>query len=132
MQVQDCCTYLVFDPEICILCQKKQSKYHVFFLIESTREIRLGSRETYDSRCSSLKNALDFAISMNFRGIVTRADQALFEQVEVIQNIHKAGKLLFTYGLDNSDINKVIAQKEIGVHAVITDNFKKIKAKKES
>jgi len=114
-----------FDPEICMLCKQKQTKYHVFFLVESRLGDKRGGRIEYDSRCSSLKSALEFGIAMNFRGIVCRADPLLYQEEtrEVIKELNAHGKLLFTYGPDNSDPDRVALQKAIGVHGIITDNF---------
>jgi glycerophosphoryl diester phosphodiesterase len=120
-----------FDPEICILCRQKQSKYHVFFLIESKTGDKKGGRIEYDSRCVSLENAFKFALSMNFRGIVMRADHHLAEHIECIKKINESGLLLFTYGADNNDCEKVLVQKEIGIDVIITDKVKNLKQKEK-
>jgi glycerophosphodiester phosphodiesterase len=120
-----------FDPEICILCQQKQSKYHVFFLIESKTGDKKGGRIEYDSRCVSLENAFKFALSMSFRGLVMRADHHLVEHVDFIKKINESGLLLFTYGADNNDCEKVMVQREIGIDVIITDKVKNLNQKEK-
>jgi glycerophosphoryl diester phosphodiesterase len=116
-----------FDPEVCMLCQKKQTKYSVFFLLESATASKIGGRISYDKRCLNLKKALDFTLAMNFRGIVCRADQLLDEKnTDVIKSLLDSGKIILTYGFENSDAEKVKQQKKIGVHAVITDRYNDI------
>lgn len=121
-----------FDPEICILLQRKQSQYSVFFLVESHAVSHRGGRLDYDHRCRDLASALEFANAMNFRGLVCRADMCEFpENAEVIRNLRGAGKLLFTYGHENCFLEKVNSQRSLGVHGFITDSYTDILPRSE-
>jgi len=101
----------------------------VFFLIESKTGDKKGGRIEYDSRCVSLENAFKFALSMSFRGLVMRADHHLAEHIDFIKKINESGLLLFTYGADNNDCEKVMVQREIGIDVIITDKVKNLKQK---
>eukprot|EP01125_Pyxidicula_operculata_P017660 TRINITY_DN621_c0_g1_i2.p1 TRINITY_DN621_c0_g1~~TRINITY_DN621_c0_g1_i2.p1 ORF type:complete len:359 (-),score=83.26 TRINITY_DN621_c0_g1_i2:190-1266(-) len=110
-----------FDPDICILCSRKQAKYPVFFLTEGHDH---GDHQ-YDNRCTSLGNALKFASQVGLRGIVSE-NGAVLREIELVKDIHKEGLLIFTYGGNNNKPDIVKTQLDGGVDAIIADKLTRV------
>eukprot|EP01128_Nolandella_sp_AFSM9_P003404 TRINITY_DN1464_c0_g1_i1.p1 TRINITY_DN1464_c0_g1~~TRINITY_DN1464_c0_g1_i1.p1 ORF type:complete len:751 (-),score=144.78 TRINITY_DN1464_c0_g1_i1:18-2270(-) len=112
-----------FDPDLCVVVAKKQPRYPVFLLTEA-KGFSEGVR-TYDYRCVSVKYAADFAASSGLRGIVSDV-ASLFLEMEVIEQLHLASLLIFTYGKENNYPELVDKQKRAGVDAIIADKVTKV------
>jgi len=111
-----------FDPDICILLERKQRKYPVFFLTEGKDTC---SRH-YDSRCISVLEAAQFAQQLGLNGIVTDS-KSILKNLNFIKEIHNKNLLLFTYGSQNNLPESVYIQKQNGVDAIISDKISKIR-----
>eukprot|EP01091_Cochliopodium_minus_P015777 TRINITY_DN5704_c0_g1_i1.p1 TRINITY_DN5704_c0_g1~~TRINITY_DN5704_c0_g1_i1.p1 ORF type:complete len:731 (+),score=223.34 TRINITY_DN5704_c0_g1_i1:61-2253(+) len=112
-----------FDPLICLLCSQKQLRYPVFFLTS-------GGTELYsDSRKNSITEAVSFCNELNLAGIVTSSEIFLDENnFKYIDDIHKHGLLILTYGSYNSDPSFIDKQIDNGVNACIVDTIHSVKA----
>eukprot|EP01117_Protostelium_nocturnum_P014483 TRINITY_DN5511_c0_g1_i1.p1 TRINITY_DN5511_c0_g1~~TRINITY_DN5511_c0_g1_i1.p1 ORF type:complete len:659 (+),score=270.40 TRINITY_DN5511_c0_g1_i1:117-2093(+) len=109
-----------FDPDVCLLCAVKQTRFPVFFLTEG------GTAITKDSRKNSVEAAIQFARSSRLFGIVSDSTPIL-ENPSLVKLAHEAGLLIFTYGHLNTDIANVRKQEKEGVDSVICDNVTKVK-----
>lgn len=112
-----------FDPLICLLCSQKQLRYPVFFLTS-------GGTELYsDPRKNSVPEAVSFCNELNLAGIVTTSEIFLDENnFKYIDDVHKHGLLILTYGSYNSDPNFIDKQIDNGVNACIVDTIHSVKA----
>jgi len=117
------CIISSFDPDICVMCARKQLRFPVFFLTTG------GFDETHqDSRRNSVESAVTFAKSAKLLGIVCDS-RPILENPVLITLCHQNSLLLFTYGSENNDPKKAKFQKKLGVDAIIADNIVKIKKK---
>ena len=111
-----------FDPDICLLVSRKQIRYPVFFLTTAGKEIHT------DKRRNSIDAAIEFAVEAKLAGIVCDAERLVYSNFKQIEEVHKKGLLLFTYGNVNSDPNIVKQQMSLGVNACICDTLHRVKA----
>ncbi|KAL6071617.1 Glycerophosphocholine phosphodiesterase gpcpd1 [Balamuthia mandrillaris] len=111
--------FSTFDPDMATILRKKQPKYPVLFLTTCGNP-KYGIHK--DMRCNSLEQAVLFAKSEKFLGIVANS-KALLEDTSLISFVKQQGLILFTWGEENNLEENVILQKQLGVDAVINDNF---------
>ncbi|ORZ14419.1 Glycerophosphoryl diester phosphodiesterase family-domain-containing protein [Lobosporangium transversale] len=103
-----------FHPDICLLLNMKQPNYPVFFLTDG------GTSVVADRRCNSIQGAVRFATSIDLLGIVTNS-APIIEAPNLVKAIKETGLLVFTYGIDNNDVENAKLQRRHGVDAVIVD-----------
>jgi glycerophosphodiester phosphodiesterase len=104
-----------FDPDVCMLLQRKQGTYPVLFLTEA------GTSFDADPRRNSLREAIRFARSVGLFGIVSNSGP-LLEAPVLMDAVRGAGLVLATYGKRNNDIECVKLQQDHGVAAIIVDH----------
>ncbi|KNC55614.1 uncharacterized protein AMSG_01883 [Thecamonas trahens ATCC 50062] len=109
-----------FDPDLCAMCRMKQPRYPVFFLTDG------GEVQYTDARMNSVMGAIDFALSARLHGIVSDA-KPIVCNIDLVQTVHDAGLMLFTFGGLNNDEAAVELQQTAGVDAIITDAVYRVK-----
>ncbi|KAJ3040064.1 Glycerophosphocholine phosphodiesterase [Rhizophlyctis rosea] len=97
----------------------KQNQFPVFFLTEG------GASSTYDKRCNSLMEAVNFASRAGCVGIVTQV-APIVEAPGVVRAIRDSGLLLFTYGSLNNCVENARMQRAYGVDGIIVDKVRQI------
>lgn len=108
-----------FDPDICLLLQRKQAAFPVFFLTEGGTQ----SEDFADSRWNSLDAAIAWASRCGFAGVVSHTPPILKDPVGIVNRLYKEHNLLLaTYGKCNNRSTAVKAQVEAGVAVVICDH----------
>lgn len=106
-----------FDPMICLLLKKKQSKFPVLFL-----NVGHHDEKSKDPRRFSLENAFMFCQEAHLDGIVVDS-KYIYDQQSLIDKIFEYGLHLLTYGEDNNNIEKVKKQLEMGIESICTDSL---------
>jgi glycerophosphoryl diester phosphodiesterase/ankyrin repeat protein len=104
-----------FDPDVCLLLNRKQGTYPVFLLTEA------GTEFDADPRRNSLREAIRFARSVGLFGIVSDSTP-LLEAPVLVSAVRSAGLVLATYGRKNNQIEFVKLQQRLGVAAIIVDH----------
>lgn len=105
-----------FDPDCATLLSLKQPKYPVCFLTCSGTEL-------YDDpRMNSLDAALNFAKSSKLQGVVAESSAVLANPKAIVDEFHKWGLFLFTWGHLNNHYDHYMAQKNAGVDGIILDD----------
>lgn len=113
--------FSTFDPDCATLLSLKQPRYPVFFLTCG------GTKHYIDPRMNSLEAALQFALSSHLQGVVAEATSILGPQIrDLVQEFHRHGMFLFTWGDVNNEMTHYLAQREAGVDAVIMDDLAKM------
>ncbi|GAB4820329.1 hypothetical protein N2152v2_007375 [Parachlorella kessleri] len=107
--------FSTFDADCATLLSLKQPRYPVFFLTCG------GTKQYADPRMNSLEAAMHFAISSHLQGVVAEATSVLGRLQEVVEEFHRHGLFLFTFGDVNNNMDNYLAQKKAGVDAVIFD-----------
>eukprot|EP01089_Gocevia_fonbrunei_P021320 TRINITY_DN8234_c0_g2_i1.p1 TRINITY_DN8234_c0_g2~~TRINITY_DN8234_c0_g2_i1.p1 ORF type:complete len:243 (-),score=39.48 TRINITY_DN8234_c0_g2_i1:105-833(-) len=110
-----------FDPEVCVLLRRKQSRWPVMFLTAS------GVIDTWgfckDERCNSLEYAIRFAKSEGLCGVVAYSSPLRGDGIKLIDLAKKEGLSFATWGRDNNFAKLVKKQVDAAVDVVITDNL---------
>ena len=104
-----------FDPDVCLLLNRKQSTYPVLLLTNAGMEFDA------DPRRNSLREAIRFARSVGLFGIVSNSSP-LLETPVLMDAVRGAGLVLATFGKRNNEIACVELQKQHGVAAIIVDH----------
>jgi glycerophosphocholine phosphodiesterase GPCPD1 len=118
-----------FDPDICILLQRKQNKYPTLFL---TNGEDVDKYVPYmDLRTRSIDIAIHFAKFSNILGIDVLTT-TLFQNMEKINKVKEAKLVLFCWGEDNNDANAINTLKQNGVDGIIYDRIDFFKVGKKS
>eukprot|EP01119_Soliformovum_irregulare_P025668 TRINITY_DN9571_c0_g2_i1.p1 TRINITY_DN9571_c0_g2~~TRINITY_DN9571_c0_g2_i1.p1 ORF type:complete len:613 (-),score=166.51 TRINITY_DN9571_c0_g2_i1:49-1887(-) len=105
-----------FDPDLCIMCSRKQARYPVFFLTTG------GQKLVQDPVMNSIPEAIRLCQFGRLRGIVTESTP-IIKKPELVKEVKEAGFLLFTYGALNNDLQNFKLQKELGVDSIISDRL---------
>lgn len=109
-----------FDPDICILVQRKQNKYPTLLLTNGE------DVEKYvpylDLRTRSIDMAIYFATFSNLLGIDVLTS-TLFRNMDKIEKVKEAKLVLFCWGEDNNDSNAINTLKQKGVDGIIYDRI---------
>jgi glycerophosphodiester phosphodiesterase len=104
-----------FHPEIAIMLSLKQPSIPVLFLTEA------GTSPMYDTRASSLQEAVRLAKRWDLLGIVSESTP-LVECPRLVNVVKENGLVCVTYGTRNNDPLIAREQIEAGVDAVIVDS----------
>lgn len=104
-----------FHPEIAIMLSLKQPSIPVLFLTEA------GTSPMYDTRASSLQEAVRLAKRWDLLGIVSESTP-LVECPRLVNVVKENGLVCVTYGTRNNDPLVAREQIEAGVDAVIVDS----------
>ncbi|KAK6195505.1 hypothetical protein SNE40_000920 [Patella caerulea] len=108
-----------FDPECCILLQRKQNKYPVLFLSN-------GPTKRYtpylDARTRGYDVAMYFALCEGLLGVDLQSE-CLLSDLEVIKRVRDKGLVLFVWGEDNNDRETISTLRKHGVHGIIYDRI---------
>lgn len=108
-----------FHPDICSMIRLKQNRYPVMFL---TQGITDKYPAYHDPRCQNVPIAVHFAVNMDILGINVHTEELLRDSSQ-IENVKRAGLVLFCWGDDNNDTETIKHLKELGIHAVIYDKI---------
>ncbi|KAJ3103473.1 Glycerophosphocholine phosphodiesterase [Phlyctochytrium planicorne] len=113
-----------FSAEGARMARLKQSRYPVYFLTMG------GTKQTPDSRCNSLFDAVKFAISSNLDGIVTDATP-LVKYPDLIKDIKELVKIhgdfkIFTYGGLNNVAGNAKSLQLAGLDGIIVDRVRQV------
>eukprot|EP00842_Homolaphlyctis_polyrhiza_P003288 jgi/Hompol1/3960/HPOL_003414-RA len=106
-----------FNPSVCTAINWKQPNYGVFFGSHcgfSGPEEAAGE----DRRCTSIKEAIKFAKSSNFLGLICQATP-LVQMPVLINTVKESGLILATFGPPNNDPFYIRQQETFGVDALI-------------
>jgi glycerophosphoryl diester phosphodiesterase len=98
------------------MLSKKQTRHPIFFLTH------LGSSVHSDPRCNSVEASIHYAKSLQLVGLVCPSTY-LVQHVDIIKRIKESGLRLMTWGKENSEIEPVALQKELGVDGIIADHI---------
>jgi len=111
--------FSTFDPDCATLLSLKQPRFPVFFLTCS------GTEQYLDPRMNSLEAAIAFSRASQLQGIVADSLPLLEggNCAKVVDECHKHGLYLFTWGPKNNDLEFVNEQRRAGVDAVISDDL---------
>ncbi|XP_031569649.1 glycerophosphocholine phosphodiesterase GPCPD1-like [Actinia tenebrosa] len=108
-----------FDPDICVLCQSKQSRHPVFLITQGQNTIW----DPYlDIRARTTEMAVAFAKSENLDGIHIFSS-LLFDRPASIEKILQKGLTLIAWGHENDKPEKKKWLVEHGVHCVQVDDI---------
>ncbi|KAI9190717.1 uncharacterized protein BJ171DRAFT_490875 [Polychytrium aggregatum] len=130
-----------FNPAVCTSLNWKQPNYGVFFATRCgyrddssvsavggvTDQQQLASNvdeeeeDEMDIRCLSIKQAVKFAKSSNFLGVICEA-RPLVQIPILINTIKESGLILATFGSCNKSLDNVRQQEKNKVDAIIVDN----------
>eukprot|EP01116_Phalansterium_solitarium_P011783 TRINITY_DN27564_c0_g1_i1.p1 TRINITY_DN27564_c0_g1~~TRINITY_DN27564_c0_g1_i1.p1 ORF type:complete len:656 (+),score=235.23 TRINITY_DN27564_c0_g1_i1:173-2140(+) len=108
-----------FDPDVCVMCVMKQSRFPVFLLTTGGRVFFRNPVK------NSLEAAINFARREKLCGVVSEAS-AVLADVALVQQARQDGLHVFTYGGLNKDPVTVRQQLECGVDGIITDTVSAI------
>lgn len=109
-----------FDPDICVALQAKQSRVPVFFLTYG------GPGPLHqDPRRHGFAAAVAFAEGEGLAGVVVDIE-SIIGDLSIIKSATMKGLEVITYGLGNTHPDKVKAQCDAGVHAVIVDDVEHV------
>lgn len=109
-----------FDPDICILVQRKQNKYPTLLLTNGEDVDRYVPY--LDLRTRSIDMAIYFATFSNLLGIDVLTS-TLFRNMDKIEKVKAAKLVLFCWGEDNNDSNAINTLKQKGVDGIIYDRI---------
>lgn len=71
------------------------------------------------------KEGIDYSARNKYKGIVTEAEEVL-NKPEEVEEAKRKGLYLVTYGRNNSKVEEVNRQIEIGVDSIITDEIERV------
>ncbi|KAK4297274.1 hypothetical protein Pmani_030296 [Petrolisthes manimaculis] len=119
-----------FHPDICTMVRLKQNRYPVIFLTQGST-IRWPSYE--DQRCSSIRQAILYAINADILGINVHSEGVMRDPSEV-QVAMERNLIVFCWGDHNNDQEAIKFLKKVGLHGIIYDKIDvyNTKDKKES
>ncbi|ESO83899.1 hypothetical protein LOTGIDRAFT_132728 [Lottia gigantea] len=106
-----------FDPDSCILLQRKQNKYPVLFLSNGPTQ---RYKPYMDIRAQGYDNAMYFALSEGFLGVDLQSE-GLLQDLSIIKRVKDSGLILFVWGEDNNDKETIGLLKRHGVQGIIYD-----------
>ena len=116
--------FSTFDADCATLLSLKQPRFPVFFLTCSGTELYP------DPRMNSLQAAIAFSHASNLQGIVAESRPLRGICQQVVDEVHRHGIHIYTWGRDNNDLEFVEDQRRSGVDAVISDNLVEFARKK--
>lgn len=108
-----------FDPDACLAIKEHRPDAIVMFLSGG------GAYQHVDTRRTSIRSAIDFALSAKLEGIIIEASM-LQQQQYMVLDARQKGLQVCSYGIDNDNPLWVLRQEELGVHAVIVDDVDRI------
>lgn len=112
--------FSTFDPDCATLLRLKQPRFPVFFLTCG------GTKQFMDPRMNSLDAALQFAVSSRLQGVVAEVSAVMGDLEDTVEEFHRRGLFLFTWGDGNNDLECYTLQKTAGVDAIIMDDVARI------
>ncbi|KAI1292630.1 Glycerophosphocholine phosphodiesterase GPCPD1 [Halotydeus destructor] len=111
-----------FDPDVCMTCRAKQTRYPVAFLTRGTRQL---TPKLKDIRMSEVATALYFAKSANLAGINAYARDLLTEKTANILDTAKRLKLLVFCWDSQLTVDEVIWLCKFGTNGIMYDDIDK-------
>lgn len=112
--------FSTFDPACAELLRLKQCKFSVFFLTCG------GTKIFKDPRMNSVEAALQFAKATRLHGVVAEVSSIVENLDAIVENFHRSGLYLFTYGDMNNDMEVYSKQKLAGIDAIIMDDIARV------
>lgn len=112
--------FSTFDPACAELLRLKQCKFSVFFLTCG------GTKIFKDPRMNSVEAALQFAKATRLNGVVAEVSSIVENLDAIVENFHRSGLYLFTYGDMNNDMEVYSKQKLAGIDAIIMDDIARV------
>lgn len=112
--------FSTFDPACAELLRLKQCKFSVFFLTCG------GTKIFKDPRMNSIEAALQFAKATRLNGVVAEVSSIVENLDAIVENFHRSGLYLFTYGDMNNDMEVYSKQKLAGIDAIIMDDIARV------
>ena len=106
-----------FNPCVCTAINWKQPNYGVFFATRCGFGTDL--EEQVDKRCTSIKEAIKFAKSSNFLGMICEATP-LIQMPVLVNTIKESGLILATFGSMNDSLTNLKAQQGYDIDALIS------------